>query len=84
MNLPNMSNHALEFSVSMLSLKYISDVFMYIDTTVDREIFTLKIIRMKIFHGVKLWGFLSIRENFLTVEDCNMDEHLESSSHLVY
>ena len=34
-DLPNMYNHALEFSVSMLSLKYISDMYKYIDTTVD-------------------------------------------------
>ena len=57
MDLPNMSNHALEFSVSMLSLKYISDMYKYIDTTVDWEIFMLKIIRVKIFRGVKFWGF---------------------------
>ena len=46
---------------------------------VDREIFTLKIIHVKIFHVVKFSRFHSIREIFLTVDECNLDERLESS-----
>ena len=53
-------------------------------TTVDWEIFTLKIIRMKNFRVVKFSWFHSIREIFLTVADYNMDEHPESSYRLVY
>ena len=52
-------------------------------TTVDREIFTLKIIHVKTFL-VKFSQFCSIREFFLMVADYNMDEHLESSYRLVY
>ena len=55
---------------SVLTTKY-SD-------TVDREIFTLKIIRMKNFRVVKFSQFQSIRE-ILMVNDYNMDELLESS-----
>ena len=47
-------------------------------STVDREIFALKIIRVKIFRVDKFSRFRSIREIFLTVDDCNMDERLES------
>ena len=47
--------------------------------TVDREMFTLKIIHVKIFHVVKFSQFHSIREIFLTVDECNLDERLESS-----
>ena len=46
--------------------------------TVDREIFALKIIRVKIFRVDKFSRFRLIREIFLTVENCNMDERLES------
>ena len=46
--------------------------------TVDREIFALKIIHMKIFRVDKFSRFRLIREIFLTVDDCNMDERLES------
>ena len=53
-------------------------------TTVDREIFMLKIIHVKNFLVVKFSQFCSIREIFLTVADYNMDEHLESSYRLVY
>ena len=53
-------------------------------STVDREIFTLKIICVKNFRGVKFSRFHSIREIFLTVDYCNMDEYLESSWCLVY
>ena len=52
-------------------------------TTVDREIFMLKIIHVKNFL-VKFSQFYSIREIFLKVADYNMDEHLESSYRLVY
>ena len=51
--------------------------------TVDREIFTLKIICVRIFR-FKFSRFRSIHELFITVDDCNMDERLESSWHLVY
>ena len=43
----------------------------------------LKIIHAKNFHVAKFSQFCSIRE-ILTVDSCNMDERLESSSHLVY
>ena len=52
-------------------------------SAVDREIFTLQIIlqiiRMKNFRVVKFSRFHLIRKIFLTVDDYNMDEHLESS-----
>ena len=52
-------------------------------SAVDREIFTLQIIlqiiRMKNFRVVKFSRFRLIRKIFLTVDDYNMDEHLESS-----
>ena len=54
------------------------------DCTVDREIFTLKIIRVKNFRVVKFSRSRSIREIFLTVDDCNINERLESSWRLVY
>ena len=44
------------------------------ETTVDREIFALKIIRVKIFRIDKFLRFRSIHKNFLTVDDCNMDK----------
>ena len=56
----------------------------YTVNTVDREIFALKIIRVKNFHAVNFSRFRSIREIFLTIDGCNMDELLESSWHLVY
>ena len=46
--------------------------------------FALKIIRVKKFRVDKFSRFRSIREIFLTVDDCNMDEHLESLWLLVY
>ena len=46
-------------------------------TTVDREIFTLRIIRVKIFRGVKFLWFRLIHKIFLTVDSCNRDERLE-------
>ena len=39
---------------------------------------------MKIFCVVKFSRFRSIRKIFLTIDDYNMDEHLESSYCLVY
>ena len=56
---------------------------MFCIHTVDRKIFTLKIIRVKIFR-VKFSQFRSIREIFLTVDGCNMNKRLENSWHLVY
>ena len=47
--------------------------------TVDREIFTLKIIRVKNFRVNKFSRFRSIRDIFLTVNGYSMDKHLESS-----
>ena len=44
----------------------------------------LKIIRAKNFRVIKFSQFRSIREIFLTVDDCNMDKCLESSWRLVY
>ena len=58
--------------------------FIYTSDTVDREIFALKIIRVKIFRVDKFSRFRSIREIFFTVGDCNMDERLESLWLLVY
>ena len=46
--------------------------------------FRVKIIRVKIFHVDKFSRFRSISEIFLTVDDCNMDERLESLWLLVY
>ena len=46
--------------------------------------FTLKTILVKIFHVIKFSRFRSIRKIFLTVDDCSMDERLESSWRLVY
>ena len=36
------------------------------------------------FRAIKFSRFCSIREILLTVDDCSMDERLESSWHLVY
>ena len=52
--------------------------------TVDREIFTLKIVCIKNFRVDKFSWFRSIHEIFLTINNYNMDEHLDSSKHLVY
>ena len=41
----------------------------------------LKIIHVKILN---FRGFVQSAKNFLTVDDCNMNERLESSWHLVY
>ena len=46
--------------------------------TVDREIFTLKIIPVKVFLGVKFRGSFHLR-NILMVDGYNMDERLECS-----
>jgi len=53
-------------------------IFLEQTHTVDREIFALKIIRVKIFRGDKFSRFCSIHTIFLTVDDCNMNECLES------
>ena len=55
-----------------------------VQCTVDREIFTLKIIRAKNFRVIKFSHFPSIREILLRVDDCNTDKLLESSWRLVY
>jgi len=39
---------------------------------------------VKNFRVIKFLQFRSIREIFLTVDDCSMDKCLESSWHLVY
>ena len=52
--------------------------------TVDWKYFTLKIICVIIVHVDKFLRFHSIREIFLRVDDCNMDECLESLWLLVY
>ena len=65
-------------------LDYCSVVWGSCGTTVDREIFALKIIRVKFFRVDKFSRFRSIREILLTVDDCNMDERLESLWLLVY
>ena len=52
--------------------------------TVDREIFALKIIHVKNFRVIKFSQFHLIHKIFLTVDDCSMDERLESSWRLVY
>ena len=46
--------------------------------------FHVKIICVKNFRVVKFSWFRSIREIFLTVDNCNMDKRLESSWRLVY
>ena len=51
---------------------------------VDQEIFTLKIIRVKNYRVVKFSGFHSIRNFFLTIDDCNTDKLLKSFWHLLY
>ena len=50
----------------------------------DREIFTLKIIRVNNFRVIKFLRFCLIRTIFLAVDGCNIDERLESSWRLVY
>ena len=45
-------------------------------TTIDWEVFTLKIIRGINFRGVKFSWFCAIREISLTVDGYNVDEHL--------
>ena len=57
---------------------------MCVYSTLDRKIFTLKIIRVKNFCVDKFSQFCSTRKIFLMVNGYNMDEHLESSKHLVY
>ena len=52
--------------------------------TINREIFTVKIICVKNCRVVKFSQFRSIREILLMVDYCNMDKCLESSWHLVY
>ena len=74
----NPIGHLTQFVVSQLTNHTI------LLCTIDREIFTLKRIRVKNFRVVKFSQFHSILEILLMVDDCNMDEHLESSWRLVY
>ena len=69
---------------SQLQVQICSLLMLVHVDTVDREIFTLKIILEKNFRVVKFLRFCSIRDNFLTVADYNMDERVESSHCLVY
>ena len=48
--------------------------------TVDWEIFTLKIIRIKYFCGVIFSWFVQSTNSFLTVGEYNMDKHLDIPS----
>ena len=64
-------------------LRWCSYVVIHV-VTVDWETFTLKIIHMKNFRVIKFSWFRSIREIFLTVDDCSMDKRPESSWCLVY
>ena len=52
--------------------------------TVDQEILTSKIICIKNFVLLKFTWFHSICEIFITVDNCNMEERLESSLRFVY
>ena len=72
----------LPSSVQVISLLLQTVILLeYTEThnTVDREIFMLKINRMKNFHDVKFLQFRSICEIFLTVDGCNRDVCLERS-----
>ena len=53
--------------------------FVKVEHTVDQEIFMLKIIRVKIFRGVKFSRFRSICKKFLMVDSYNRDVCLERS-----
>ena len=53
-------------------------------STVDREIFALKLIRVKKFCVIKFSWFRLIRKIYLTVDECNIDKRLENSWGLVY
>ena len=48
------------------------------NSTVDWETFMLKIIYVKNFNVVNFLWFRLIHNFFLMVDDCNMDEHLDS------
>ena len=64
----------------ILAIMSIYKHYIYMYSAVDREIFTLQqIICMKNFRVVKFSRFRLIRKIFLTVDDYNVDEHLESS-----
>ena len=56
--------------------RVILDFYKGLSHTVDREIFTLKITRMKNFRVVKFSWFRLIRKMFLTVDDYNMDKRV--------
>ena len=67
----------------ILAIMSIYKHYIYMYSAVDREIFTLQIILqiicVKNFRVVKFSRFRLIRKIFLTVDDYNVDEHLESS-----
>ena len=67
----------------ILAIMSIYKHYIYMYSAVDREIFTLQtilqIICVKNFRVVKFSRFRLIRKIFLTVDDYNVDEHLESS-----
>ena len=79
-----MSTHTLSQQVTTVTAGKLWRIHGSHNSTVDREIFALKIIRMKIFRVDKFSRFRSICEIILTVDDCNMDERLESLWLLVY
>ena len=57
--------------------RVILDFYKGLSHTVNREIFTLKITRMKKkFRVVKFSWFRLIRKMFLTVDDYNMDKRV--------
>ena len=83
----HLADESLKHNIVRIKSKYLAmkvAVTRLVMITVDREIFALKIIRMKIFRVDKFLRFRSIREIYLTVADCNMDERLESLWLLVY
>ena len=76
--------HATSCITTLLFGWYTGPRAVFYETIVDREIFKLKIICVKNICVVKFSRSHSICEIFLTIDDCNMDEHLESSWDLVY
>ena len=76
--------HGLYFHLVQLVKKILPPTCATTCDTVDRKIFTLKIIRVKIFRVVKFSRFRLIREIFLMVDYYNMDKSIESSYRLVY
>ena len=75
--------HYKRSNVIEICNRAILDFYKGLSHTVDREIFTLKMIRVKIFVLLNFRGFVQ-SPKFLTVDNYNMDERLQSSFHLVY